>query len=199
MPSRTQVCGLKLGSGVCAWRCACAAVHVSGVRGQLVDLSAPLLPFWLQDGTQISSLAISIFTCWAILPAPNLKTFQFIRMIWSLDKMKNLRLLLKVCLARPLIPLLQLLEPHIGTLDLEQAEQVEKEAEQVWMWCPETWAASGRGVQSCACLIHVLALPAVGAPDPPLQFYPWTLLHFLLFCDSLLCLPVTLLCAVPAP
>lgn len=43
--------------------------------------------------------------------------------------MKNLRLLLKVCLARPLIPLLQLLEPHIRTLNLEQAEQIEKEAE----------------------------------------------------------------------
>lgn len=40
--------------------------------------------------------------------------------------MQNLRLLLKVCLARPLTPLLHHLEPHIRALDLEQAEQIEK-------------------------------------------------------------------------
>lgn len=35
MPSRTQVCGLKLGSGVCAGNCACGTVHMWGSEGSL--------------------------------------------------------------------------------------------------------------------------------------------------------------------
>lgn len=153
----------------CREMCTWYSTHV-GVRGQLVDLSAPLLLFCLQDGTQISSLVVS----WAILPAPDLKTFQFIRMIWRLDKMQNLRLLLKVCLARPLIPLLQLLEPHIRTLDLEQAEQIEKEAETGVDLMPGNLGSFRTG-SAKLCMLDPflsLALPAVGAPDPPWQFYP---------------------------
>lgn len=57
----SRVYGVKLASGVCAWRCAGAAVHMWGSEGSLEN--SVLLLFWLQDGTQISSLAISTFTC----------------------------------------------------------------------------------------------------------------------------------------
>lgn len=43
--------------------------------------------------------------------------------------MQNLRLLLKVYLAKAWLPLLQHLGPHITALDLEQAKQTEKEVE----------------------------------------------------------------------
>lgn len=137
--------GLEAGQ----WRlCMCCSTHV-GVTGQLVELSALLL-FWLQDETQISSLAIRIFTCQLASPLI-LKQFNSSELFGELDKMQNLRLLLKVCLARPLIPLLQHLEPHIRALDLEH---IEKEAETGVDLMPGNLGCFWPGSAELGMLIH---------------------------------------------
>lgn len=71
--------------------------------------------------------------------------------------MQNLRLLLKVCLARPLTPLLRHLEPHIRALDLEQAEQIEKEAETGVELMPRKLGCFGTGSAELCMLIHFSA------------------------------------------
>lgn len=146
-------------SGAGQWRlcmetCMWCSTHV-GVTGQLGELSA-LLPFWLQDGTQISSLAIRTFTCHLASP-PILKHFSSSELFGELDKMQNLRLLLKVCLARPLIPLLQHLEPHIRALDLEQSEQIEKQAETGVDLMPGNLRCFWTGSAELCMLVHFSA------------------------------------------
>lgn len=67
--------------------------------------------------------------------------------------MQNLRLLLRVCLAKALIP-----PAASGTT--HESHGFRTGRDRCGFDAGETWAASGLGMWSCACVIHFLACPS---------------------------------------